>query len=97
MGARRDEREQIEERLKDRYLEPLQAAYYALRSYHLGNASPDLAREVADRLETTLGHSGRLPLVRGEYIRVSSPKQDSTETGGESSNATNAGTNAAGA
>lgn len=41
-----------DERNKLRLL--LQAAFHALRSYEFGNASPALAKDIADRIETKL-------------------------------------------
>lgn len=37
--------------------ELLRAAYHALRSYEYGNSSPDLARDIADRLRAELAEA----------------------------------------
>ncbi len=45
---------QTERERGERMLKPVRAAVSALRSYQYGNASPDLAKEVADALEAAL-------------------------------------------
>jgi hypothetical protein len=39
----------------------LRAAFHALRSYQYGNASPDLAKEIADKLEVFLKQKAGKP------------------------------------
>ena len=39
---------------RDTLLQAAEAAFHALRSYQYGNASPDLAEEIADRLDLVL-------------------------------------------
>jgi hypothetical protein len=50
------ELEKERESLLDLYL----AAFYALRSYQYGNAAPDLAEEIADKIKSVLKDAGKL-------------------------------------